>query len=163
MRRRLAHAGCFAVLASTALAGGTLYAAEAAEPGAKIYADECAGCHDAAGAGIAGFGSPLAGPTAARLKAAAGRIYLAQVLVHGIAGVFEMDGQRQFAAMPAAGALTDEQLAAVLNYVLRVQNAKTLAADFTPFTAAEITAARAAVRSPRELHRIKLELERAAR
>jgi len=163
MRRQRVRAAYFAVLTSTALAGGTSYAADAAESGAKIYAAECAACHDATGTGIAGFGSQLAGPSVARLKAPGGRVYLAQVVVHGIAGVFELDGQRQFAAMPNAGALTDEQLAAVLNHVLRVHNAKMLPVDFTPFTTAEIAAARAAARTPRELHRTKLELERAAK
>ena len=153
----------FAVIATAVLTAGAAQAADGVDPGAPIFAEHCASCHDAAGAGVAGFGSPLAGPGAERLKAPGGRAYLAQVVVHGIAGVFELQGQRQFAAMPAAAALTDEQLAAVLNHVLRVQNAKALPADFTPFTPTEIAAARFVSRTPRELHRTKSELERAAK
>ncbi len=159
----LARAVCLAVLSAAVLAAGAAKAADGADPGAAVFAEHCASCHDAAGAGIAGFGSPLAGPAAERLKAPGGRAYLAQVVVHGIAGVFDLQGQRQFAAMPAAAALTDEQLAAVLNHVLRVQNAKALPADFTPFTATEIAAARGVSRTPRDLHRTKGELERAAK
>ena len=163
MIKLAARAGCLTVIAAAALAAGAAQAADGADPGAAIFAEHCASCHDATGAGIAGFGSPLAGPAAERLKAPGGRAYLAQVVVHGIAGVFELQGQRQFAAMPAAAALTDEQLAAVLNHVLRLQNAQALPPDFTPFTAAEIAAARGVSRTPRDLHRTKSELERAAK
>ena len=159
----IARAGCLAVLAAAVLAAGASKAADGADPGAPIFAEQCASCHDASGAGIAGFGSPLAGPAAARLKAPGGRPYLAQVVVHGIAGVFELDGQRQFAAMPPPVDLTDDQLAAALNYVLRAQNAKALPPDFMPITPAEIAAARAVARSQKDLHRTKLELEKAAK
>ena len=159
----VARDACLAVLSAAVLAAGAAKAADGADAGAAVFAEHCASCHDAAGAGIAGFGSPLAGPAAERLKAPGGRAYLAQVVVHGIAGVFDLQGQRQFAAMPAAAALTDEQLAAVLNHVLRVQNAEALPADFTPFTATEIAAARGVSRTPRDLHRTKGELERAAK
>ena len=159
----IARAGCPVVFAAAVLAAGASKAADGADPGAPIYAEQCASCHDAAGAGVAGFGSPLAGPAAQRLKVAGEREYLALVVVHGIAGVFELDGQRQFAAMPASAALTDEQVATVLNYVLRVQSAKTLPADFTVFTANEIAAARKVARTPKDLHRVKLELERVAK
>jgi mono/diheme cytochrome c family protein len=162
MRSRIPRA-TLAIAASAALAAGISQAADSSDAGAKVYAEQCASCHDATGAGIAGFGSPLAGPAAARLKAPGGRPYLAQVVVHGIAGVFELDGQRQFAAMPPPVELTDEQLAAALNYVLRAQNAKALPPDFMPITPAEIAAARAVARSQKDLHRTKLELEKAAK
>jgi mono/diheme cytochrome c family protein len=162
MRLRIPRA-TLAIAASAALAAGTSQAADSSDAGAKVYAEQCASCHDATGAGIPGFGSPLAGPAAARLKAPGGRAYLAQVIVYGIAGVFELDGQRQFAAMPPPVELTDEQLAAALNYVLRAQNAKALPPDFMPITPAEIAAARAVARSQKDLHRTKLELEKAAK
>ena len=162
MTVRRSRACCLAVLSSTAMAVGPLEAADA-DPGASIYAEHCATCHDVAGTGIAGFGPPLAGPAAARLKAPGGRAYLAQVVVHGIAGVFELGGQRQFVAMPPNATLADDQLAAALNHVLRLQNANALPADFAPIAAAEIAAARAVSRTPRDLHRTKQELERAAK
>lgn len=163
MTVRCTRAGCLAILASTAMAAGPLRAADGADPGAPLYAEHCASCHDVTGAGIAGFGSPLAGPAAARLKAPGGRAYLAQVVVYGIAGIFELGGQRQFAAMPPYAALADDQLAAVLNHVLRAQNANALPADFSSIAGAEIAAARAVSRTPRDLHRTKVELERIAK
>jgi mono/diheme cytochrome c family protein len=162
MRPRIPRA-TLAIAASATLVVGTSQAADSSDAGAKVYAEQCASCHDATGAGIAGFGSPLAGPAAARLKAPGGRPYLAQVVVHGIAGVFELDGQRQFAAMPPPAELTDDQLAAALNYVLHAQNAKALPPDFVAITPAEIAAARAVARSQKDLHRTKLELEKAAK
>ncbi len=147
-----------AVLGAAIALAGTAVAAD----GAALFAEHCAICHDAGGAGVPGFGPPLAGPVAARARTAGGREYLAQVVVHGIAGVFESGGQRQFAAMAPAPKLTDDELAAVLNHVLGRLNASALPAGFAPIASAEIAAARHVTRTPGDLHRTKAALERAA-
>lgn len=144
--------------AITAVAGG----ARAAD-GAKVYAEHCAACHDAAGTGIAGFGPALAGPAAARVKAPGGREYVAQVVVNGITGVFALDGQRQLGVMPSFATLSDTDLAAALNQVLLTFNGAALPGDFKPLTDAEIAAARTPPRTPRDLHRTKEALERVAK
>jgi mono/diheme cytochrome c family protein len=149
--RRLALAALVALASGAAVADG----------GAALFAERCAICHDAAGTGVVGFGPPLAGPAAARLQAAGGREYLTQVVVHGIAGIFESGGQRQFAAMTPAPSLSDDELAAVLNHVLASLNASALPADFRPIAAAEIAAARKVSRTPADLHKTKAALERA--
>jgi mono/diheme cytochrome c family protein len=148
------------LLLATAFAGvaGDALAAD----GAKVYAEHCAACHDAAGAGVPGFGPALAGPAAARVKARGGREYMAQVVVNGITGIFEQGGQRQLGVMPSFAALPDADLAAVLNHVLVGFNAGALPPDFKPIADAEIAAARTPPRAPRELHRTKEALERAA-
>jgi mono/diheme cytochrome c family protein len=144
-----------AVLAAAALASG---AARAADPGASLFAEHCAMCHGANGEGLPGFGPPLAGAAGKRFKAPGGREYLSQVVVYGISGVFELAGQRQFAAMTPQGKLSDDELAAVLNHVLRAFNGG--AADAV--VAADIAAARKTVRTPSELHKTKAALERAS-
>jgi len=136
--------------------------ARADDTGAMVFAERCAICHDTSGNGVVGFGPPLAGPAAARAKTPGGREYLAQVVVHGISGVFESGGQRQFAAMTPAPNLSDAELAAVLNHVLATLNAAALPAGFAPIVPAEIAAARKVARTPAELHRTKAALERAA-
>ena len=148
-----------AALAALATAGPVL----AAERGVALYTEHCAICHDAAGAGVPGFGPPLAGPVAARVKTPGGREYVASVVVHGISGVFESGGQRQFGAMTPAPALPDADLAAILNHVLGTFNAGALPAEFPPYAAADIAAARRVARTPAELHQTKAALERAAR
>jgi mono/diheme cytochrome c family protein len=139
------------------------YAASAEPDGGKLFEQHCAVCHDATGAGVPTFAPPLTGPPAQRLKANGGRLYLTQVVVHGISGMFEADGQRHPGAMPSFAALRDDELAALLNHVLKTFNANALPPDFTPVAAAEIAAARAAVRSPRELGRTREALQRAVK
>jgi mono/diheme cytochrome c family protein len=134
--------------------------AHAADPGAPLFAEHCATCHGASGDGVPGFGPPLAGLAAARFKAPGGREYLAQVVVYGISGVFELAGQRQFAAMTPQGKLTDDELAAVLNHVLHEFNRKDVEpADIV--AASDIATARRTARTPFELHKTKAALERA--
>ena len=135
-------------------------AAFAAGTGSALFAEHCATCHGASGEGVPGFGPPLAGPAAARFKAQGGREYLARVVVYGISGVFELAGQRQFAAMRPQGQLGDDELAAVLNHVLHDFNGK----DVPPaegMVAADIAAARKSVSTPFELNKTKAALERA--
>jgi mono/diheme cytochrome c family protein len=154
-RQLLAAAATMALVATGATA--------AAERGAALFAEHCAICHDAAGAGVPGFGPPLAGPVAVRMKTPGGREYVAAVVVHGISGVFESGGQRQFGAMTPAPALPDDDLAAILNHVLGTLNAGALPTEFPSYTAASIAAARKVARTPAELHQTKAALERAAR
>jgi mono/diheme cytochrome c family protein len=137
--------------------------AAGADRGPALYTEHCAVCHDAAGTGVPGFAPPLVGPVVARVKVPGGREYVAAVVVHGISGVFESGGQRQFGAMTPAPMLPDDDLAAVLNYVLGTLNAGALPGEFPPYTAADIAAARKVVRTPTELHQTKAALERAAR
>ena len=150
----LAGAAITAVAGSARAADGT--------DGAKIYAEHCAACHDAAGGGVTGFGPALAGPAAARVKVPGGREYVAQVVVNGITGSFESGGRRHVGVMPSFASLPDADVAAALNQVLQVFNAAALPDDFKPLAAAEIAAARTPPRSPRDLNRTKEALERAA-
>jgi mono/diheme cytochrome c family protein len=130
------------------------------ERGAALFAEHCVACHDVRGAGVPGFGTPLAGPVAARYVASGGRDYLAQVVVHGISGIVSFGGQRQFAAMPSHAKLSDDDLARVLNHVLGTLNATALPPRFEPIASADIAAARSLQRTPGELHKTKAALER---
>jgi len=156
IRKRLLAAAAMMALATASVA-------PAADRGAALYAEHCAVCHDTAGAGVPGFAPPLAGPVAARVKTPGGREYVAAVVVHGISGVFESGGQRQFGAMTPAPALPDGDLAAILNHVLGTFNAGALPAEFPPYVAGDIAAARKVALTPTQLHQTKAALERAAR
>jgi mono/diheme cytochrome c family protein len=91
------------------------------------WALNCQGCHRPDGSGSPGGAPPMRGVVASFLKVEGGRTYLTRV-----PGV-------------ATAPLRDNELADVLNFVLRRFDGERLPADFKPFTAAEIAAGRKAV------------------
>ncbi len=117
--------------------------ATSADAGSRIYATNCAACHQAGGTGITGAFPPLAGHVAELLKRADGRTYLGKVLLFGLEGEINVNGSNFAGAMPPWNALGDDDIAAVLNYVSNAwDNGKSLPADFKPFTTDEIKALR---------------------
>lgn len=82
------------------------------EHGAKVYAANCAACHQANGAGIAGAFPPLAGSD--YLMADKDRAI--GVVLHGLEGPVTVNGQAYNSVMPALG-LSDDDAASVLTYV----------------------------------------------
>lgn len=84
----------------------------------------CMGCHTATGAGIPGKVPPLANSLGYFEHLPAGREYVIRV--------------------PGASnsALSDQELADVLNWLLETMNRSALPSDFKPYTAAEVAAHR---------------------
>jgi mono/diheme cytochrome c family protein len=81
--------------------------------GKVVYAANCVACHQGNGQGITGAFPPLAG---------AGWVLAepevpAQILLHGMQGPIEVKGQSYAGVMPVMAHLSDEELAAVLNYI----------------------------------------------
>ena len=91
------------------------------------YLMHCAGCHLADGSGLPPDVPSLAGPLGRIVGSPAGRDYVARV------------------PGAAQAPLSDEALAAVLNWLLFEFNRKTLPADFRPLRAAEVARSRARV------------------
>jgi mono/diheme cytochrome c family protein len=84
--------------------------------GAKIFAITCAACHLATGLGTEGKVPPLAGSE--WVLGDEGR--LVRIILHGLVGEVEVQGEMFSGAMPTwGGAFTDEQIAAVATYVRR--------------------------------------------
>lgn len=82
--------------------------------GRAIYAQNCATCHGTEGQGQPGLYPPLAhNPDLARDNGA----FPVTVVLHGIEGAIDVAGNHYDSAMPAFGHLSDEQIAAVVNYV----------------------------------------------
>ena len=126
-------------LGAMLLAVGT---ASAAEPGEALFDKHCAVCHQPGGIGSPGFAPPLADAVGHRLAVAEGRDYFPRIVRGGLAGPIDTKGGRFNGAMPAFAALTDEEAAQVLNYVLSGLNARVMPADFTPYSADEVAALR---------------------
>ena len=115
--------------------------AEGAVDGAQVYAANCASCHQADGSGLPGAFPPVAGHSA-RLVVEQGRDYLPLLMLYGLQGAIEVDGQSYSGVMPAWANLSDEQLAAVTNYVVTEWDDGSLPADFAPYEPADFAAAR---------------------
>lgn len=135
MMRRLAI-----LLALTGLA--TAGQAMAADDGATIY-KRCAACHLADGAGVPGAFPPLKADVRSLATTAAGRRYLALVVIRGVSGPITVAGKAYRGTMPAQAGLNDAQVAAVLNHVVRGGSAKA----FTPREIAGYRAGSAALNS----------------
>lgn len=115
-RRAVLAAGVLAAVAAPALA----------DPRAD-YLLHCAGCHLADGRGSPGSVPSLAGPLGRIAATPAGRDYLARV-----------PGASQ-------APISDEALAAVLNWVLLEFNRETLADGFKPLSGSEVARSRSRV------------------
>ncbi len=94
-------------------------AAPGVAPGAELFAGRCAMCHQANGSGLPGQFPRLAGRVNVIAQAPSGRRYLALVLLNGMVGHIELDGQGISGLMPSVAALPDQDLADILNYVTR--------------------------------------------
>ena len=117
--------------------------AGSADAGSRVYAANCAACHQAGGTGMAGAFPPLAGHVPDLLKPADGRGFVEKVLLFGLEGEIGVNGNNYAGAMPAWNALSDDDIAAVLNYVSKAwDNGKSLPSGFKPFTPDEIKALR---------------------
>src|SRR5579859_5379464 len=113
------------------------------DAGSRVYTTNCAACHQAGGTGMAGAFPPLAGHVPELLKRSDGRTYVGKVLLFGLEGEISVNGNNFAGAMPPWNALSDDDIAAVLNYVSNAwDNGKSLPPDFKPFTSDEIKALR---------------------
>ena len=118
--------GIAAVLVNAALLAGAGTGAASADPRSD-YLMHCAGCHLADAAGVPPYVPSLAGPLGPIVASAEGRDYVARV--------------------PGAAQtpLSDDELAAVLNWVLLEFNRDTLPAGFRPLRGPEVAKSRARV------------------
>src|ERR1700744_2376606 len=105
------------VLLAAALPAQAQTGAGSTDAGSKVYATNCAACHQAGGTGMAGAFPPLAGHVPDLLKPTDGRNYIEKVLLYGLEGAINVNGNEYAGSMPPWNALSDDDIAAVLNYV----------------------------------------------
>jgi mono/diheme cytochrome c family protein len=90
--------------------------------GEALFAQHCAACHQANAAGTVGLAPALKGAHWAFLGRDRG--YLASVLVYGLSGKIDVDGQTFVGSMPAFGAVLDDaSVAALATYLRQLQGA----------------------------------------
>ncbi len=112
------------------------------ELGDTIYTSNCSSCHQPNGEGIVGAFPPLAGHMPELLQAEGGREYLINVLLYGLQGEINVEGQTYNGVMTAWASLGDEQIAAVLNHESTSWGNADAVANFEPFQPEEIEAQR---------------------
>ena len=126
-----------ALAQAPAHAGAPVVAAKSAVPrtGAQIFSSTCAACHQAQGEGTNVY-PPLAGSE--WVNGAESRVV--RIILHGLVGDVEVQGQPFNGAMPAWGpTLSDAEIAAVVTYIRASFGNQSL-----PITAATVAQARAA-------------------
>ena len=107
--------------------------------GKKIFATNCAVCHQLSGEGVEVTYPPLAGSEWVTDDAAK----MVRIILHGLTGPVDVAGQSYSGAMPPwGGTLDDAELAAVATYVRNAWGNKA-----APVTAASVTRIRAETKS----------------
>ncbi len=106
-------------LTASLLSTGALAVAD----GSALFAQHCAICHQADGAGAAGVAPPLMGAHWAQLGS--DRSYLPMIVLNGLFGPIKLAGGQAFSGnMPGfAPTLDDASVAAVANHVRVLQGA----------------------------------------
>lgn len=113
---------------------GPVAEAPALQIGQRVFNQTCAACHQQNGQGIPGVFPPLDGsPWVVGDEGA-----MIRIVLHGLTGQIERDGQTYNGVMPPFGQLPDEQLAAVLTYVRQAWQNE--ASEVTPGQVAEVRA-----------------------
>jgi len=102
----------FALAAAISISTNSAQASE----GQEVY-QLCVACHQPDGAGIPGIFPALKNRLADIMATVEGREYVTMVLIDGLVGTIEIDGQRYVGAMPSQN-LTDAQISDVIEYVV---------------------------------------------
>ena len=127
----------------------------AAANGEKVYQTYCMSCHQANGKGVVGAFPPLVEVVPEILeKGPDGRKLLIDIVLFGLQGQIAVGGGTFNSMMPPYGnQLSDEQVAAVLDYVAKAWgNDKLLPKDYKPFAASEVKAERAKKLTPAQVY-----------
>lgn len=135
-------AGAVLVGAASMLMGAAPARADAsAAAGATVFAERCAVCHGPQAAGIPGTFPSLHEQIVSFARTPHGRDYLVMVVTTGLIGGFKVNGISYNGAMPAQSGLSEEQVAAVLNYLASNLGANAAAAP--SLSAADVAETRA--------------------
>ena len=100
------------------------------ESGEMMFNEYCVGCHQVGGTGVPGEYPRLAGRVNRIASDPRGRAFLSELVLTGMSGTISVDGRKILGIMPGFDSLKDDELASVLNYVVRLESGK--GATFTP-------------------------------
>jgi cytochrome c5 len=153
-----------AAFATLAIVAGWIVDARGADT--DVFAARCVVCHQKSAQGVPSIYPPLADSIGSDVRFKDGRDYLIHVVIGGMTGPVVVKGMAYNGLMPQFSQLTDAEIAAVLNKVLRDFNAREIPKNFAAITAGEVKHARATPLSPADLARertsLMKELQRAS-
>jgi mono/diheme cytochrome c family protein len=109
--------------------------------GKSTFDGKCAVCHQAGGKGMDGLAPPLVEYPGKYADSKEGRAQLGHTVLYGMFGPIKVKDKAYNFKMPSFAALSDAEIADVLNYVVFDANAQH--GNAKPFDAAEIHALRA--------------------
>lgn len=134
-----------------------LASAVRADEHSSIFDTNCSMCHQLAAAGVPGQFPRLAGRAGKIAATAAGRNYLEQVVLFGMIGGITVDGTPIVGAvMPSFSSLSNEDVAAALDYIISLNDAGKSQWKGEVIKPADIAAARAGkTLSPAEVHQLR--------
>jgi len=143
----------------TLLAGSVLRTpagAQAADHSA-VFDSNCSMCHQLGAAGVPGEFPRLAGRAGKIAATAVGRNYLERVVLFGMIGEVTVDGTPIVGGvMPPFASLSDQDLAAALDYIVSLDDSGKLHWKGTVFKPADLAKARAAKPlSPAQVHQLR--------
>jgi mono/diheme cytochrome c family protein len=124
----------------------------AEDPGAALFEQHCVVCHQKQGEGAPGLAPRLANNLTEHAKNESGRAYLAQLVVSGMMGPIVSGGEPFNSAMPTFVALSDEEIVAVVGYVLGELNGVPAEQRVTQ---QDVAAARQRALPPHEVRRMR--------
>ncbi len=122
--------------------------------GEQAYSN-CTSCHQANGEGIAGAFPPLAGHLPSVYNVDGGREYIINVLLYGLQGEIQIDGQSYNGVMTAWGQLSNEEIAAVINHELTSWGNESALQNFQPLQPDEVEALRGQGLSATDVYEIR--------
>lgn len=131
--------------ATAAAATSGTATAQAAADGRTLYERNCSACHGADARGDPGRIPPLANNSDLRHDT----LLPVLVVLHGLDGPIEVDGQHFDSSMPPFDHLSNEQIAAIVNFV---RTAAAPDATHETVTAATVSAQREQTLGPRDVH-----------
>ena len=141
-----------AVAAAVAIAAIAWTAAAQAADGAQVFAGTCQACHAESGVGTPGLAPPLVSPVIAN-AATKQKDYPTMVVLNGLTGSIPLAaGGTMSSAMAPQQGLSDDEVAAVVSYLYRLNHAKTV------IKPADVARVRAQPASGDDLKRMRLDL-----
>jgi len=128
--------------------------------GAELYRTYCASCHGEAGEGKHGVYPALDGPVGRLATVPEGRTFLVATVLFGLEGEITQRGETYNGVMPGYGAvLSDEEVAALLNWLLSQWRNPRSGAGAKPFTPEEVARVRELGLEPKEVRELFLKVE----
>ena len=116
--------------------------------GSQLYDRHCGACHQKAGQGLPQKVPPLAG----NLNLFQDRLYPLRVLLKGLRGPITVGGQLYDEVMPSFSHLSDSEVQAITNHILKAWNNRDLLPQsFKPLSREAVQRLRATVSTPEQV------------